>query len=149
MDVSNWWLYWSVTFTPKTIRQTANRCEGTLYVPTSSTVIEGDIITIDLTGLVGSSGARITVTSDKAMTCGSTKFKTQSAVDNVIKMRRVEGDISSYNQLTTNNAVKYKVGDTVCIITNIIVGGDSVYFTTSDGVKFSFGENPSSIASTN
>lgn len=149
VDISNWWLYWSVTFTPKTVRQTSNRCEGTLYVPNVNAAIEGDILTIDLTSLAGSSGARITVTSDKAVTCGSTKFKTQSASDSVIKLKRVEGDISSYNQLVTNNAVKYKVGDTVCLITNIIVGGDSVYFTTSDGVKFSFGENPSSIASAN
>lgn len=149
-DVSNWYLYWTVTFTPKALKQVSSNVSVVMTVPSSAVTKSGkDKLVIDLNSVAGQSSGYVTANSGRTVMCGSTKFVTQDSTKNQIVLKCVNGNIDDHANLTLSNAARYKIGTSNCLITEIKVGGSSVSFSAEDGTKFSFGEDPQNIANAN
>ncbi len=159
-DVSDWYLYWTITFTPKAQKATKSAKNATVTLASSNIQIDttNKTVTFDFSSYAISGDAAITLSADRQVKSDNgCKFKSISGSQNVIVLKLASYDTSKYadeaaaladcKTFQFQKGPMYVVGGARCMVTQITKGGNGCSFS-ADGATFTFGDNPSNLSAT-
>ena len=144
-DVSNWYLYWDITFKPKALKVVSGTFDVTLYLDKSAWDIRGDEVAIKLPS--GATG-NFTASSGTKFKSGDNVFAVKSSSAEEIVLRVSAGSADGISTLSMANGFKYRINNTTCRIKEIKFGAGSSGFKTEDGQTFGFDTDPKELSET-
>lgn len=144
-DISDWYLYWTITFTPIAQKNVSKMCSIQVGVPGSKAVVDTGkkTITFDFSGagaeIAASSGRRVTDNNGKSFTISASGSKTSFTLEAVDK----NTDVSQSKTFDVPQGIwYYGPNNSKCKVTYISIGGSDLQIKTDDGQTYSFGEDP-------
>lgn len=158
-DVSNWYLYYTVVFTPVAHKEVSSVKSATVTLEASKIpyMSANKTVEFDFSSFAGSSTASITLSSGRKVSSDNgCTFKTKSSSGNVLIIELDSYDTNKYsnptdavqacNSFTFQKGLWYTIDGSRCTITQITKGGSGCQFSAG-GATFSFGDNPANLSS--